>query len=68
MPRFTRGERNPGTRWIGIRAGLNMEVREKILEIEPPVVQSIGTILTDVPQPLNFQAIRPLNFSNDLKF
>jgi hypothetical protein len=51
FPRFTAGERTPGTHctggWVGRRAGLDTEVREKILcpfrgsNPDRPVVQPV---------------------------
>jgi hypothetical protein len=59
LPRFTPGERNPGTHctggWVGLRAGLDTEAKRTILCLcreYNPVVQSAVRHYTDGPQQL----------------
>jgi hypothetical protein len=60
-PRFTPGERTPGTHWtggwVGPRAGLDTEVTGKVLcpcrgsNLDRPVVQSVARHRADMSQP-----------------
>jgi hypothetical protein len=71
LPRFTPGQRTPGTHctggWVGPRAGLDTEVTRKILcscrvsNLDRPVVQSVVGHYTDWATRLTLQLCTELN-------